>query len=140
MALSSPACMRGAGAERYPCPCCGHLVFGDPPGSFEICPVCFWEDDGLQLEFATTLAGGANGISLADAQRNYAELGACEAASVRHVRPPLPDEPRDPLWRPIDPGWDTFPEWDSGERAPELDATLYYWRPRYWRAGQIRAN
>lgn len=34
-------------AERYPCPCCGHLVFEDPPGSYEICPVCFWEDEPL---------------------------------------------------------------------------------------------
>jgi len=33
----------------YPCPCCGYLVFTEPPGSFEICPICFWEDDVSQL-------------------------------------------------------------------------------------------
>ncbi len=133
MALSSPACTRNAGPMRYPCPCCGHLVFGGPPGSYDICPICFWEDDVVQLEFATTLAGGANRTTLADAQRNFAQLGACEARSVKHVRPPLADEPRDPLWRPVDPARDSFPDCDSGERAPELDETLYYWRPTFWR-------
>jgi hypothetical protein len=133
MSLSSPACMRNAGPMRYPCPCCGHLVFGGPPGSFEICSVCFWEDDASELEFATTCVGGANGIALAEAQRNYTEFGACEAASVRSVRPPLADEPRDSLWRPVDPGRDSFPAWGSGDRAPEHDETLYYWRPTFWR-------
>lgn len=108
-------------------------MVGGPPGWFEICPVCCWEDDGLQLEFATTLAGGANGITLVDAQRSYAELGACEAASVRHVRTPLADEPRDALWRPVDPRRDGFPAWDSGERAPAAGETLPYRRPTFWR-------
>lgn len=48
----------------YPCPVCGYLTFAEPPGSYEICPVCGWEDDALQLEFATTLAGGANSLTL----------------------------------------------------------------------------
>ncbi|MGW2848911.1 CPCC family cysteine-rich protein, partial [Streptomyces sp. NPDC001274] len=30
-------------SDRYPCPCCGHRVLGEMPGSYEICPVCFWE-------------------------------------------------------------------------------------------------
>ena len=133
MSLSSPACMRNAGPMRYPCPCCGHLVYGGPPASDEICPVCFWEDDGLQLEFATTLNGGANRTTLVEAQRNYAQFGACEANCADVVRPPLADEPRDPLWRPVDPTRDSFPAWNSGERAPEHDETLYYWRPTFWR-------
>ncbi|MEU0987837.1 CPCC family cysteine-rich protein [Streptomyces sp. NPDC005953] len=33
----------------YPCPCCGRLVHQSPPGSFQICPVCGWEDDLVQL-------------------------------------------------------------------------------------------
>jgi rubrerythrin len=40
------------GAEmKYPCPGCGYLVFDEPPGSYEICPICFWEDDLAQLRF-----------------------------------------------------------------------------------------
>ncbi|MFI8189745.1 CPCC family cysteine-rich protein [Streptomyces sp. NPDC085946] len=29
----------------YPCPCCGFLALGER-STFEICSVCFWEDDG----------------------------------------------------------------------------------------------
>ncbi|MFI5753623.1 CPCC family cysteine-rich protein [Streptomyces sp. NPDC051569] len=31
-------------SDSYPCPCCGHRVLDAMPGSYEICPVCFWED------------------------------------------------------------------------------------------------
>lgn len=37
------------------CPCCGFLTL-DERGTFEICPVCFWEDDGQE---ATMLTGSA---------------------------------------------------------------------------------
>jgi len=53
----------------YPCPCCGYLVFGDLPGSYGICPICFWEDDLSQLRFPMT--GGANHVTLVDGQRNF---------------------------------------------------------------------
>lgn len=119
---------------KYPCPCCGHLVYHESPGSYEICPVCFWEDDATQLEYATTLAGGANQPTLLETQRNYAELGACESRLLAYVRRPRPDEPRDSEWRPIDPNRDTFEDFDAPDRrrAPEWDERLYYWRPTYW--------
>jgi hypothetical protein len=116
-----------------PCPCCGYLVFGDEPGSYEICEICFWEDDGLQLEFATTLDGGANRVTLLDAQLNYARLGACEATAMQHVRRPTPSDLRDPLWRPIDLTTDRFPDWNEprGPRPASRDC-LYYWRSNFW--------
>lgn len=40
----------------YPCPCCGHLVHEAPPGSFQICPVCGWEDDLVQLRWPVSVA------------------------------------------------------------------------------------
>ena len=55
----------------YPCPVCGYLTFAEPPGSYDICVICHWEDDALQLEYATSLAGGANSITLADAQSAF---------------------------------------------------------------------
>jgi hypothetical protein len=104
------------------------MVFGAPPGSHEICPVCFWEDDAAELEFATSTIGGANGISLAAAQANFAEYGASEARVLAYVRPPAADEPRDPLWRPVDPSRDRFPD-PRDEDAPRTpDRSLYYWR------------
>ena len=35
-----------------PCPCCGYLVFDEEPGSYSICPICYWEDDAVQLQLA----------------------------------------------------------------------------------------
>ncbi|HEX6749818.1 MAG TPA: CPCC family cysteine-rich protein [Longimicrobium sp.] len=116
----------------YPCPCCGYLVFSEPPGSYDICPICYWEDDALQLEFATTLAGGANHTTLGEAQANFERFGACEERLAPHCRPPG-DTPRDPAWRPVDPARDRFEDFESpeGVRAPrDLDA-LYYWRPSF---------
>lgn len=54
---------------KYPCPCCGYLVFDESPGSHEICPICFWEDDLTQLRFPL-MSGGANPVSLIEAQEN----------------------------------------------------------------------
>jgi hypothetical protein len=57
--------------RRYPCPCCGYLVFEEEPGSYDICPICFWEDDLSQLRWLDS-AGGANRPSLIEAQVTFA--------------------------------------------------------------------
>jgi hypothetical protein len=105
----------------YPCPCCGWLVFREPPGSYEICRVCGWEDDLAQLRFPT-MSGGANSASLVAAQ---------EARS--DARAPGPDDlQRDPRWRPVDPTIDVIedPPADSDLGASYVrDRTWYY----YWR-------
>ncbi|MFF5535809.1 CPCC family cysteine-rich protein [Streptomyces cinerochromogenes] len=71
-------------SDSYPCPYCGHRVLGEMPGSYEICPVCFWEDDGVQFRWPT-MAGGANKVSLIEAQRNYQDFGACDELGRRFV-------------------------------------------------------
>jgi len=90
---------------RYPCPCCGYLVFEEEPGSYDICPICFWEDDLLQLRFADA-AGGANRVSLREGQRAYIAAGACEARFVGYVRQPTDADQRDLGWRLLDPARD----------------------------------
>lgn len=36
---------------KYKCPCCGFYTFDEKlNGNYDICPVCFWEDDPIQLE------------------------------------------------------------------------------------------
>lgn len=55
-------------SASHPCVACGFLVFDEPPGSFAICPVCGWEDDNVQAA-DPHYQGGANGISLVEAQR-----------------------------------------------------------------------
>ena len=120
--------------DSNPCPCCGYLVFPGSPGSYDICPICFWEDDALQLEFATTLGEGANYTTLAEAQAIFQRFGACEERLVPHCRPPG-GTPRDPEWRPVDPARDRFEDFESPGRvrAPRDPGALYYWRPSFWR-------
>lgn len=76
----------------YTCPCCGYLTFDEePPGTFEICPVCGWEDDEVQFR-DQTYNGGANMVSLEEARRNFMTLGAISEASLGFVRKPFPEE------------------------------------------------
>jgi hypothetical protein len=127
---------------KYPCPCCGHLVFDGVPGSFEICPICFWEDDLSQLRFTTT--EGANDVSLVLGQHNYQVVGACELRFRVGVRPPTSDEPVEPGWRPLVPDQDgieePIPGIDYGDTYPGDLTRLYYWRFTYWRRADSRPS
>lgn len=74
------------------CPCCGCRTL-DERVEYEICAVCFWEDDGQDEHDAGVVRGGPNGtLSLAQARANYLRFGACEARMVRNVRPPRAGE------------------------------------------------
>jgi hypothetical protein len=78
--------------RRYACPCCGYLTLPQAPsGTYELCPVCFWEDDGVQFR-NLDYEGGANKVSLNQARQNFGELGVSEARFKSNVRPPLPEE------------------------------------------------
>lgn len=77
--------------KRYQCPCCGYYTINEGPGLFDICPVCFWEDDP-SYRINEDYRGGANKVSLRQARKNYLEYGACDENGLKYVRPPLPDE------------------------------------------------
>ncbi|MGP1345182.1 MAG: CPCC family cysteine-rich protein [Phycisphaerales bacterium] len=77
---------------HFPCPCCRNLTLpAQPPGTFDICPVCYWEDDRVQHD-DPGYAGGANRVSLIEARDNYKNFGACREVDRPHVRPPTADE------------------------------------------------
>jgi len=74
------------------CPCCGCRTLRERSG-FEICKVCFWEDDGQDDHDVEVVRGGPNGsLSLGEARANYLRYGACKAGFVGNVRPPRPEE------------------------------------------------
>ncbi len=77
--------------KNYQCPCCMYYTLDDAPGHFDICPVCFWEDDNIQRENAD-YEGGANDISLNQARENYKKIGAMSKDSLNSVRPPHDNE------------------------------------------------
>ena len=121
--------MKNETQKIYPCPCCGYLVFAEAPGSYEICPICYWEDDISQLRFFDM--GGAN-IPLTEAQKNFKNLGAIEERFTEHVRKPSADDKRDPNWRPLNRLRD-IPEIrasgkDYGNSYPADSTSLYYWK------------
>jgi Cysteine-rich CPCC len=74
------------------CPCCYCKTLSERD-IYEICPVCFWEDDGKDDHNADTVRGGPNGrLSLTQARVNYRAIGASDARRIPHVRPPKPAE------------------------------------------------
>src|SRR5262245_21961431 len=74
------------------CPVCGCKTLGER-GGYEICPVCFWEDDGQDDQSADEVWGGPNGsLSLTEARVNYRAFGASSERLKQFVRPPRPEE------------------------------------------------
>jgi len=78
--------------KSYRCPCCGYKTLLGR-GHYEVCQVCFWEDDGQDEADADIALGGPNGaLSLRDGQANFKQFGAMAERFKNHVRAPEPDE------------------------------------------------
>ncbi|MGB9415594.1 MAG: CPCC family cysteine-rich protein [Acidobacteriaceae bacterium] len=74
------------------CLCCGCRTL-TVPGVFELCPVCWWQDDGQDEADADVVRGGPNGVlSLSTARANFLACGASDPRFLGHVRPALPIE------------------------------------------------
>ena len=72
--------------NKYKCPCCKNLTFEDKtPGTFEICPVCYWEDDPLQFK-DINYSGGANKVTLKIAKENYKRFGAISKDFIKYTK------------------------------------------------------
>src|SRR5688572_26719578 len=84
---------------KVACACCGFFVL-DERGSYDICPICFWEDDIVQIA-DPWYDGGANSPALVQAQRTFSEIGAIEQRFTGHVRAPSSSEAKDPEWRAV---------------------------------------
>jgi hypothetical protein len=76
----------------FRCPCCRFKTLRGR-GQDEVCPVCFWEDDGQDEHDADEVRGGPNGtLSLMKARDNFAAFRASDRRRCQHVRHPLPSE------------------------------------------------
>jgi hypothetical protein len=85
--------VEGSAADGpYACPCCGFITLTER-SAYEICRVCYWEDDGQDEHDADRVRGGPNArLSLTAARANFRAMGACDERCTRFVRPPLPSE------------------------------------------------
>jgi hypothetical protein len=118
-----------ASKTKLPCACCGYLTLGDSPGNYEICHVCFWEDDPVQLLDPWYVAG-ANKVSLQQAQENFSRFGVSEQRFKKNVKGILAGDIRDERWRPVaeaDRKSVTTPAALAKEK-PNGAWPWYYWR------------
>lgn len=78
--------------KKYCCPCCGYYTFNEPvEGYYEVCEVCFWQDD-LDQKKNPSLEIGANDICLNTALKNYLSIGAVCLEGLKYIRKPLEEE------------------------------------------------
>jgi hypothetical protein len=82
-------------APRYACPCCSYLTLLNP-GRYEICAVCWWEDDPAVEWDGPDAHSGPNHISLNDGRANFARFGASKEKSKHLARAPRSEEQPSP--------------------------------------------
>jgi hypothetical protein len=81
--------------EPERCPCCDHLSL-KARGDYEICRICWWEDDGTN----DVLRGSPfspNHCTLLEGRRNYARYGVCETR-LKAGEPTLEQQRERALW------------------------------------------
>ena len=69
------------------CACCGYSTI-DAKADFEICPICFWEDDGQDETDADEDRDGPNRVSLTSARINFLTYGASDRKDLSLCRAP----------------------------------------------------
>lgn len=112
--------------QKYTCPCCGYKTIERADTFYDLCPVCFWETDPIQLA-DPHYKGGANQPSLAEAQQNFILFGACEKEDVLKTRMPLSDELKDENFKTFD---ENTVDDEGGNPATGGKETLFF--KRYW--------
>ncbi|MDR1075518.1 MAG: hypothetical protein LBL59_04225 [Xanthomonadaceae bacterium] len=72
--------------ELLQCPCCDYFTL-DERGFHDICPICFWEDDGTDLGELDAPSSANRQLTLRQARENFVRLGACDEEAVADVLP-----------------------------------------------------
>ena len=70
------------------CPCCGYRTL-PARGHYEICLICWWQDDGQDNDRANEVRGGPNSdLSLTQARINYLTIGVSKPIHIDHQLQP----------------------------------------------------
>lgn len=75
--------VEGAVEQLVACPCCRYRTLRRG-GEFEICKVCFWEDDGTG---SLDVRSAPNRMTLREARSNFHRIGAASVSAQAHVLP-----------------------------------------------------
>ena len=90
--MTQQAVSQPRAAVRYRCPCCGARTL-TAPASMDLCPVCWWEDDGQEDDDASEVRLTVNGdLSLSVAREHYRHCGAAHPRFIQYVRQPQDTE------------------------------------------------
>jgi hypothetical protein len=77
-------------ADVFLCEVCGYKTVSHP---YDICTVCFWEQEMLEESEYNEPTGGPNDeLSVNDARRNFEKLGAVSERLLQYVVPPKAGE------------------------------------------------
>ncbi|WP_322908151.1 CPCC family cysteine-rich protein [Paenibacillus sp. SGZ-1009] len=79
--LNSSQVVEGIEEELYSCPCCKFKTLSTK-GEYDICPVCFWEDDGSTNP---SYYSSPNHMTLSQARDNFNEFGAVNKFSLQFL-------------------------------------------------------
>ena len=66
------------------CDCCDYYTIPDG-NDYEICPVCFWEQDAIGVSEPDEPSGANHGLSLHEGRNNFRAFGACAASLKANV-------------------------------------------------------
>ena len=75
-------------SHQYQCACCDYFTLYEPLGSYDICPVCFWEDDPeIEFDKQDKPSPSNHELTLKEARGNFIKIGACNQEMLEHVTP-----------------------------------------------------
>lgn len=86
--LKRKVSIEGEAESLVECSCCHYRTL-DESGAYDICPVCFWEDDGNR---EPAQYSSCNRLTLKEARENFSSYGACDRESRSFVSRDNPEE------------------------------------------------
>ncbi|UPO90747.1 CPCC family cysteine-rich protein [Niallia sp. Man26] len=85
--------------KKFTCPCCGYKTLNERD-NWETCQVCKWMDDEIQ-SYEPDI-GGANKITLREAQKNFKEIGRADRINYHSKGKPTFKYEKDDNWKPYE--------------------------------------
>lgn len=70
--------------KLYQCPCCDYFTLPERD-NYIVCPVCFWENEGINVDNLDLESGANQGITLRQGRINFLNFGACDKDMVSNV-------------------------------------------------------
>ena len=70
--------------ELVQCDCCDFYTISKNC-DYEICPICFWEQDAFGISEPEAYSGANHGLTLLEGRHNFRDFGACSKRFISKV-------------------------------------------------------